>query len=177
MSKTRGSNKKLYVILGAVIVGMSAFSFALVPLYNVFCKSLGLNGKTGGRVAYHATKVDESRWVTVEFVTTKNESLPWAFHPNVTKVKVHPGALSKVTFYAKNQTDHNMTVQAIPSVTPGLAAKYLKKTECFCFTRQSLAGEHERNMPLVFHLDPNLPKNINTLTLSYTLFDVSDRPG
>lgn len=88
---------------------------------------------------------------------------------------MHPGEIVKLAFYAENKTDYTMTVQAIPSVTPGIAAKYLKKTECFCFTQQTLNGHEAMNMPLLFHLDTDLPKNVNTVTLSYTLFDVTGR--
>jgi len=93
----------------------------------------------------------------------------------IKKIKIHPGEVAKLAFYAENQSDHRMTVQAIPSVTPGIAAKYVKKTECFCFTQQTLNAHEGMNMPLLFHLDRDLPSTVKTLTLSYTLFDVTDR--
>ncbi|MDI1352081.1 MAG: cytochrome c oxidase assembly protein, partial [bacterium] len=101
--------------------------------------------------------------------------VPWAFYPKIHSIKVHPGEIVKLAFYAENKTGHRMIVQAIPSVTPGLAAKYLKKTECFCFTQQTLNGHEAMEMPLLFHLDTELPAHINTVTLAYTLFDVTDR--
>ncbi|AUH71321.1 cytochrome c oxidase assembly protein [Legionella sainthelensi] len=177
MNERKGHNK-LVSLLALLVVGMFAFGFALVPIYNSICKSLGINGKTNPEaVAYDATKVKvaKDRLVTVEFVATNNSGVPWAFYPKTRKIQVHPGEIAKLAFYAENKTDHPMSVQAIPSVTPGIAAKYLKKTECFCFTRQTLDGHEAMNMPLLFHLDADLPEKINTVTLSYTLFDVTDK--
>ncbi|WP_367606860.1 cytochrome c oxidase assembly protein [Legionella sp. W05-934-2] len=174
----RNKNTKLIVILACTVLGMFAFGFAMVPIYNSLCKTLGINGKTSGEaVSYDVSKahVDKSRTVLVEFIATNNSGVPWAFYPKVKTIRVHPGDIAKLSFYAENKTDHKMIVQAIPSVTPGLAAKYLKKTECFCFTQQTLGGHEAMDMPLLFHLDPELPKNINTVTLSYTLFDVTSR--
>ncbi|KTD11656.1 cytochrome c oxidase assembly protein [Legionella gratiana] len=177
MSERKGHNK-LVLLLALLVVGMFAFGFALVPIYNSICKSLGINGKTNPEaIAYDATKVKvaKDRLVTVEFVATNNSGVPWEFYPKVRKIQVHPGEIAKLAFYAENKTNHPMTVQAIPSVTPGIAAKYLKKTECFCFTRQTLDGHEAMNMPLLFHLDADLPEKVNTVTLSYTLFDVTDK--
>jgi cytochrome c oxidase assembly protein subunit 11 len=177
MSKER-NHRRLLVILATVVLGMFAFGFALVPIYNSLCQTLGINGKTNTEaVAYDAAtaKISKDREILVEFVATNNSGVTWAFYPKVHKIKVHPGEIVKLEFYAENKTDHSMTVQAIPSVTPGLAAKYLKKTECFCFTQQTLNGHEAMNMPLLFHLDTDLPENINTVTLSYTLFDVTGR--
>ncbi|KTC86925.1 cytochrome c oxidase assembly protein [Legionella brunensis] len=172
------SHIKLIAILAALVIGMFAFGFALVPIYNSLCKALGINGKvTLEASAYDVktAKIAVDREVTVEFVATNNGSLPWTFYPKITKIKVHPGEMAKLAFYAENKSNHRMTVQAIPSVTPGIAAKYLKKTECFCFTQQTLNGHEAMNMPLLFHLDTDLPANVKTITLAYTLFDVSDK--
>lgn len=177
MKKQKGHHR-LLVILSGLVLGMFAFGFALVPIYNSLCKSLGINGKTNPEaVAYdvNKVKVDKSREITVEFVATNNSGVPWAFYPKTRKIKVHPGEIAKLAFYAENKTEHRMTVQAIPSVTPGIAAKYLKKTECFCFARQTLDGHEAMNMPLLFHLDADLPEKVQTVTLSYTLFDVTDK--
>jgi len=157
---------------------MFAFGFALVPIYNSLCKTLGINGKTNAQaIAYDSehTAVDKRRVVEVEFVATNNGQVPWVFKPSVKRIKVHPGEVARLSFYAENRTNRTMTVQAIPSVTPGIAAKYLKKTECFCFAKQTLNGHEAMDMPLLFHLDADLPKKISTLTLSYTLFDVTGR--
>lgn len=172
------SHQKLLVVLTFIVLGMFVFGFALVPIYNSLCKNLGINGKTNTEaIAYDAkkAKIDTEREVLVEFVATNNSGVPWDFYPKISKIKVHPGEIVKLAFYAENKTTHRMTVQAIPSVTPGIAAKYLKKTECFCFTQQTLNGHEAMNMPLLFHLDTELPEKIKTVTLSYTLFDVTDR--
>lgn len=169
---------KLVALLAVMVIGMFGFGFALVPIYNSLCKSLGINGKTNTEsIAYDAatTKISHDRTVMVEFVATNNSGVPWAFYPKTHRLAVHPGEIAQLAFYAENKTDHRMTVQAIPSVTPGIAAKYLKKTECFCFTQQTLNGHEAMDMPLLFHLDANLPANVSTITLAYTLFDVSDR--
>lgn len=169
---------KLVVVLSSIVLGMFVFGFALVPIYNSLCKVLSINGKTNTEaIAYDVSKakIATDREILVEFVATNNSGVPWDFYPETKKIKVHPGEIVKLAFYAENKTDYKMTVQAIPSVTPGLAAKYLKKTECFCFTQQTLNGHEAMNMPLLFHLDTELPKDINTVTLSYTLFDVSSR--
>lgn len=177
MRENRKLNK-LLIILTTIVIGMFAFGFALVPIYNSLCKTLGINGKTNPEaIAYDVSqaKIDNQREVLVEFVATNNSGVPWAFYPKIAKIKVHPGEIVKLAFYAENKTEHQMTVQAIPSVTPGIAAKYLKKTECFCFTQQTLNGHEAMNMPLLFHIDTDLPENVNTVTLSYTLFDVTGR--
>lgn len=156
---------------------MFAFGFALVPIYNSLCKTLGINGKTNTTsIEYKVgTRVDKEREVLVEFVATNNSSLPWLFYPKTKKIRVHPGEIAQLSFYAENKSGHSMTVQAIPSVTPGIAAKYLKKTECFCFTYQRLNENEAMDMPLLFHLDPELPADIHTITLAYTLFDITGR--
>lgn len=172
------SHIKLVVTLAVIVLAMFAFGFALVPIYNSLCKSLGINGKIKGEaVAYEekAENIKKDRVVTVEFVATNNGGVPWEFYPKTKKLKVHPGEIAKLAFYAENKTKYRMTVQAIPSVTPGIAAKYVKKTECFCFTQQTLNGHEAMNMPLLFHLDTDLPENVRTITLSYTLFDVTDK--
>jgi len=174
LNSTR-TNKRLVIKLLSISIGMFAFGYLLVPIYNVMCKTLGINGKTGGPVAYRekGNQIDKNRWVTIEFLATNNTALPWKFYPKIKKIKLHPGELKRVSFYGENTTDHSMIVQAIPSITPGIAAKYMKKTECFCFTQQTLNGHGSMDMPILFHIDRALPKNIHTLTLSYTLFDVT----
>ena len=171
------NHAKLVVVLAAIVLGMFGFGFALVPIYNSLCKTLGINGKTNTQaIAYDVTKAKiDQREVLVEFVATNNGGVPWAFYPKTKKLRVHPGEIARLAFYAENKTNHTMVVQAIPSVTPGIAAKYLKKTECFCFTQQTLNGHEAMDMPLLFHLDNDLPANVKTITLAYTLFDVTNR--
>src|SRR5262245_5401918 len=132
---------------------MFGFGYALVPFYNVLCKSLGINGKTENRSVAMDTSVDYSSTVTVHFLATRNNYLPWKFQPIVKTVKVHPGENKRVAFLAQNETDVDMIVQAVPSVTPGLAASHLKKTECFCFTKQMMRGKQAMAWPLLFHID------------------------
>lgn len=171
--RSRSVQKQVYLLL-LVAVLMFGFGYALVPLYNVLCDAFGLNGKTGGQVERAVVSaVDRSRTITVQFVSMNNAQLPWKFYPYRKSVEVHPGENTKIAYFAKNESGRTMTVQAIPSVAPGLAAKYLKKTECFCFARQTLATGETMDMPLLFHIDRELPKDVQEITLSYTLFDVT----
>lgn len=160
------------LVLAAVL--MFGFGFAMVPLYDVLCEALGINGKPTGRLAY-AGEVDRSRTVTVQFLAMNDRAMDWQFQPLVKQVKVHPGEPTTVKFYAKNVRDVDMVGQAVPSVAPGQGAIYLQKTECFCFNNQKLKGGEAIEMPVRFHIDPALPKDIHTLTLSYTLYNVTDK--
>lgn len=173
-----GKHRKLVSLLLVLVIAMFAFGYALVPIYNSLCKALGINGKTNATaIAYDPTKayIDKDRWVTVEFIATNQSGVDWKFFPKTKKVKVHPGEMKRISFYAENDSDHTMIVQAIPSLTPGIAAKYFQKTECFCFTQQTLQSHEAMDMPLLFHIDTELPKYVKTVTLSYTLFDVTSR--
>ena len=151
---------------------MFGFGFAMVPLYDVFCDITGLNGKTGRIELEEALSqtIDEDREVTVEFLATVHSDLPWEFRPMVKKVKVHPGEVIEVNYFARNKTGEIVTGQAVPSLAPGLAAKYFSKTECFCFTRQALGPGEAKEMPLRFIVDPELPANVRTVSLSYTFY-------
>ena len=165
-------------VIKLVIVAVAMLAFVplvMVPLYNVLCDALGINGKTAGS-AYTAVQagVDESRRVTVQFVATNNAGMPWEFRPTQTMMHVHPGAANDTVFFARNPLPDAMVAQAIPSVTPSRAAEYFHKTECFCFDRQPLDGRSAAEMPLQFIIDRDLPKDITTITLSYTLFDVTE---
>lgn len=173
---TKPSHRRSLRIMLLFVCFMFGFGYALVPMYNVFCKKLGINGKiTGPSLDDAALHVDNSRDITLEFVTTHSGNMQWKFYPEQKSLTFHPGQMQRAMFYAENDSDHTMTVQAIASVTPGEAAKYLKKTECFCFTQQTLAAHEKIHMPILFHFDVDLPKRFNTITLSYTLFDVSSR--
>jgi cytochrome c oxidase assembly protein subunit 11 len=168
-------NRRTVLKLMIAAVLMFGFGFALVPFYNLLCKATGLNGKTNNVVVVNQTKtVDTNRVVTVQFVSTANANLPWDFYPLVKEIKIHPGENEKMAYYAKNNSGRTMTVQAVPSVTPGFAAKYLNKTECFCFTQQTFKAGEAKEMPLLFHLDKSLPDNVKVLTLSYTMFDAKN---
>ena len=160
-------------------VAMFAFVFVvMVPLYDVLCDALGINGKTSNE-AYTsvAAYVDEEREITIQFVAMNNEGMPWEFGPQTTVMKVNPGAVNETVFLARNPLPDAMVAQAIPSVSPSRAAAYFHKTECFCFNQQPLDGESSAEMPLQFIVDTDLPKDIKTITLAYTIFDVTDMAG
>lgn len=162
--------------LVVVCICMFAFVFVvMVPLYDVLCDALGINGKTSGeRYKAVTVQVDETREVKVQFAVSRNEDMPWEFRPSMTAVRVHPGEATNATFYVRNPLEKDMVAQAIPSVMPARAAEYFHKTECFCFNQQPLKSGEEMDMPLQFIVDQELPKDIKTITLSYTLFDVTD---
>ena len=168
------SNSALVTKLLLIVVGMFGFGFALVPLYDVFCDITGINGKTNETAAvYYDGQVDESRTVTVEFITRTHTGMPWEFRAQTKKDIVHPGDMSEEEFCDRNPANKSMVAQAIPSVTPGQAALYLNKTECFCFNSQPLAAGGESLMPMRFYVDPQLPEDIHFFTVQYTLFDVT----
>jgi cytochrome c oxidase assembly protein subunit 11 len=159
-------------------VAMFAFGFALVPLYDVFCEITGINGKSFNVAAdgYQAVPaaVDTSREIKVIFIANNNDGMSWEFAPSQTVMRVHPGAKVDTVFYAKNPMSYQMIGQAVPSVQPIRAAEYFHKTECFCFNQQVLEGEQAVEMPLQFIVDQDLPQSVRTITLSYTLFDVTE---
>jgi cytochrome c oxidase assembly protein subunit 11 len=163
--------RKSILIPALVAVFMFGFSFALSPLYNVFCKATGFNSA----VKVPLETPDLSREIAVQFVATNNANLPWQFYPMTTSLKVHPGANARVVFFAKNNTKKIMTVQAIPSFTPPQSAKHFHKIQCFCFNQQTLNPGESIEMPVVFHIDKSLPQSINTITLAYTLFEVAPK--
>lgn len=172
------ANPTIDTVIKLVTVAIAMFAFVfvvMVPLYDALCDALGINGKTSGE-AYTSVQVavDESRTVTIQFVSTNNEGMPWEFGPSVTAMKVHPGAVNDTVFYARNPMPKAMIAQAIPSVSPARAAAYFHKTECFCFNQQPLDGDSSAEMPLQFIVDQDLPRDIRTITLSYTIFDVTD---
>jgi cytochrome c oxidase assembly protein subunit 11 len=167
------ANRRTVVKLLTLTCLMFGFGYALVPLYDVFCEVTGLNGKTGrlsGAAAAQA-EVDPDRIVTVEFVTSVNAGMPWEFKPLVRKIRVHPGAATTVEFEATNYAQYPVTGNAVPSVAPNEAARYFNKTECFCFTQQSLGPGESRTMPVRFVVDARLPERVEVLTLAYTFFE------
>ena len=170
------SNGKLAAKLCFIVIAMFGFGFALVPMYDVFCDITGLNGKVDTRAATDVEySVVEDRNISLEFVTSVNNSAPIEFHAEVAKMKVNPGKYYQVYFTAKNTTERRLTGQAIPSFTPGLAAKYLKKTECFCFAQQAFEPGESKRMPVRFVIDPAMPERYSDVTLAYTFFDVSNK--
>ncbi|MGZ8257652.1 MAG: cytochrome c oxidase assembly protein [Methylotenera sp.] len=164
-------NKRLGLKLLWIVGGSLLFAFALVPLYDVLCSLTGLNGKTQNSAALISkAKVDSSRWVTVQFTSSVMPGLGWNFYPKQASIRMHPGQIETVLFVAKNTTNEVVVGQAVPSITPGIAAANLKKIECFCFVRQSLKPGEEKEMPLRFFVSPELPKDISDMTLSYSFF-------
>lgn len=169
----RNANRKLVTKLVLVVLGMFGFGFALVPIYQVFCDITGINGKTKGRYLDDVSKVqaDQTREIEVQFLSQTGPDMPWAFRPVLESIKVHPGQMVRVDFYARNPTDQTMVAQAVPSLSPSSGVPYFHKTECFCFRQQTLQAGEEVLMPLVFMVDLQVPPEINTLTLAYTLYD------
>lgn len=155
---------------------MSGFSFALVPLYDVFCEVTGLRftdlEAKAGDAAKAAPKVDLSRTVSVQFITNMHDKGKWTFRPQVYQMEVHPGKLEETTFYAENMSALPKTGQAVPNVVPAVATPYFHKTECFCFNEQAFKPNEGRDMPLRFMVDPELPEEIESLTLSYTFYEI-----
>ena len=166
--------KTLLARLLAGVVGAFLFSFALVPLYDVFCDITGLGGRTN-ESAYRVESADPdySRTVRVRFLTTLSDSAQWEFAPVDAYVDVHPGEVRKVEFFARNPTPRATASRAVPSVVPGQMARYLQKTECFCFEQQNLAAGESVNMPMVFQIDKSLPDYVDTITLNYTLYNIA----
>ncbi len=158
--------------LAVFALAMFGFGYALVPLYDVLCDITGLNGKTGEITAESVSElvIDYNRTVTVEFDTNVNSALPWKFKAVDKKLVVHPGKVTEAVFIAVNTSASEVTGQAVPSVAPAQASLYFNKTECFCFSRQTLAAHEQKEMVVRFVVETDLPKKISTLTLSYTFF-------
>lgn len=188
MGQQARGHKRVVGGLSLLALGMFGFGFALVPLYNLICDTFGLNGKFTEieqgtvNVAQQAKRAeviqkrkDLSRKVTVEFFSSLNQNLQWEFRPMKNKLELHPGEVTTVKYYAKNNTGREVIAQAIPSVSPGTANKYFTKMECFCFKQQTFKPGEEKEMPLIFVVDPDLPKNISTISLAYTFFDTQNR--
>jgi len=170
------ANQQTLVKLLVVAAMMFGFGFAMVPFYRALCDALGLNSVIKPDAVANS-QVDAGRFVTIEFDTNLRSNLPWTFTAVEKSVQIHPGALTQVTFEVRNRSDRTVTGQAIPSFGPQLAGRYFKKLECFCFTQQTLAPGEVRRMPVVFVVEPGLPQDVNTVTLSYTFFEVEGKAG
>jgi cytochrome c oxidase assembly protein subunit 11 len=173
-------NNKTALALSLFAVGMLCFVFfILVPFYDVFCRAMGI----GDRTADYATRqeikqtseviqeVDKTRSIKVQFLASNNADIGWEFRTLNSEIMVHPGALNEVNYYAKNTSPVDMIGQAVHSVTPPQAGLYFHKTECFCFKQQPLKAGESKEMPLKFVIDRELPKDIKTITISYTMFN------
>jgi len=178
---TKSFSKSLVVKLSIFAVVMFAFTYAMVPIYKSACDAGWLDAtrydsanpyaNVNANVDTSNTQVDRSRWITVEFVANTNEKLPWKFEPQQKSIRIHPGEMTNVVYDVVNTTNMEITGVAIPSYGPALAVEYFKKVECFCFTKQTMAPHERRGMPVVFVVTPDLPQDVNTITLSYTFFE------
>ncbi|WP_394126891.1 cytochrome c oxidase assembly protein [Vibrio hepatarius] len=171
------SNHKLTLKLCVAVLAMFGFGFALVPLYDVMCDALGINGKTNSESVLQpqGMEPDTSRLIRVEFMAHNNQGIPWSFTPVQTSMDVHPGQVIQTAYLAKNLSSQEIVGQAVPSVSPGLGATYFNKIECFCFNQQPLQAQANAEMPLIFYIEPDIPESIHTLTLSYTLYDITNK--
>lgn len=168
-----GDNRSLTLRLLGLAAGMFAFGFALVPLYDVFCEITGLGGRTNETAVVMEENRDETREIRLEFVTTVNEYAPFEFAPSVSSMTINPGGLYEANFIARNMTGRGKIAQAVPSVAPAQASGYFKKLDCFCFSAQEFAANEERELPVRFIVDSDLPEFVDTITLSYTFFDTA----
>ena len=166
-SHHRGLLKMIAVALGAF-----AFTFTLIPLYRIACEKVFGIRLERTAVAADAIKVapKTGRTITVQFDGGVNSKLPWAFQPNQLTMQVRPGEQYETTYFARNNSQRAIVGSAVPSVAPARASGYFSKTECFCFTAQTLAAGEARDMPVRFIVDPALPDDVHTITLSYTFF-------
>ena len=178
----RRDNRRMFGKLVVVAAVMAGFGYALVPIYNTICTALGVNvlslaeiDAQGGKRAEYTknTQIDTSRTITIEF--DANARGPWEFAPEKRSVEVHPGELTTVMYTFKNVQNRTMTAQAIPSYAPAQAMPYFNKLECFCFNQYTLKPGEEKRWPVVFVIDPKLSKDVKTITLSYTFFEVGGR--
>jgi len=179
MADNTGRNERKVgkTVVKSAVGGVLMFAFAVFvmpPLYDMFCEITGIGDKTASKYEGAVNAIDESRTIKVQFIATNEATMSWDFEPNIFEVEVHPGEATRITYFAKNRTRRDMVAQAIPNIVPTSAVKYFHKTECFCFDQQPLQAGAEANMPLVFIVDRDLPKAITTITLSYSIFDVTD---
>ncbi len=177
----RKENLKITGKLAVIALGMFAFGYALVPIYRAICEVTGINilalserqvPGMGPKLPAN-TQVDTTRKITIEFDT--NVRGPWDFKPLVRSMEVHPGQLTTVMYEFQNIQNRTMAAQAIPSYAPRQAANHFSKVECFCFTQYTLAPGEKKEWPVAFVIDPRLPKDVTTITLSYTFFEVGGK--
>ena len=172
----RKENRRLSWRLALVAAAMFGFGYALVPFYYQICAAWDIGNLDTRAEAPANTQIDRSRTVTIE-LDSNTHNLAWRFRPLVSHVSVHPGELTTVEYEVVNVRGVPVTAQAIPSYGPQIAGEYFRKMECFCFQQQTLAAGETRRMPVVFVVDPRLPKDVNTIAVSYTFFEVEGRGG
>lgn len=179
------SHRRLVGRLLLIVTLSFGFGFALVPLYDAFCAITGLNGKTAGQATLGTgglnrtaeappSRIDLTRTVTIEFTGTVMPGLPWEMTPMTARLDLHPGEMKLAKFRVHNRSDQPVVAQAVPSVSPGLAAQHFEKLDCFCFAQQTLAPGETRELPLTFMIKPEIDKDIHTITLSYAFFNTTD---
>lgn len=167
---------RLAKIMLVVAIGMFGFGYALVPFYNLLCEATGFGGKIEEKAIQEVPYlVDYSREISLELVTTVNENMPLQFRAEIPKIRVHPGKYYTVNFYAMNTGGDALVGRAIPRIAPGNAAQFLKKTECFCFSKQDFEPGKEKKMPVRFVVEPALPEEVKDMTLAYTFFNVTGK--
>jgi cytochrome c oxidase assembly protein subunit 11 len=172
----RAENRQLFVRLAVVAAGMFGFGYALVPFYYEICRVWQVNLIDKPDAAPLNTQVDASRTITIE-LDSNTHKIAWQFRPLVSHVSVHPGELTTVEYEVVNTRPTAVTGQAVASYGPQFAGEYFKKLQCFCFTQQTLAAGETRRMPVSFIVDPRLPKDVTSIALSYTFFEVDGRGG
>lgn len=167
------NNQRLAWKLVLVAVFFAGFGFALVPLYDVFCQLTGFNGRTNAvaHVVGKNTQIDTSRWVNVEFLSHTMPGVDLELSPEQFSMRVHPGDVIHTNYVVKNNSKEVFVGQAVPSVTPAIAAPFFQKIECFCFSQQTFQPGESRTMPVVFVVDPEMSRQLGTVTLSYTFFE------
>jgi cytochrome c oxidase assembly protein subunit 11 len=169
-------NRRMLRMLAVFVAAMFGFGYAMVPMYRSICEALGVNvlSRTDPGAQYGAvpanSQVDLARSVTIEF--DANARGPWEFHPATNSVTVHPGQMTTVLYEFRNTQARTMTAQAIPSYAPGNAQAHFNKVECFCFTQHTLKPGESKTWPVTFYVDDKLPRDVTTITLSYTFFEV-----
>lgn len=173
MNDVAVENRRLLTRLVLGAAAMFGFGFLLVPFYEKICEVTGINNLLQPDRIVN-TQIDTGRLVTVQFDANIHD-LPWRFRPLQGPVRVHPGELTTVVYEVANTRDEPITGQAVPSYAPQLAGQYFLKMECFCFTQQTLGPGEQRTMPVAFVVDPALPAEISTITLSYTFFEIAGR--
>lgn len=169
-------NARMFGKLLLIAVMMFGFGYALVPIYKQICELTGVNILTPKDISLKEvsnSQIDKTREITVEF--DANTQGPWRFRPTVSSIKIHPGEMAQVVYEVVNKQSYKMDAQAIPSYAPQQASSFFKKMECFCFQQQTLNANEARQMPVVFYIDPALPKDVKTITLSYTFFEVGGK--
>ena len=172
--RSRKLNAQMFGKLLVVAVLMFGFGYALIPLYKKICEITGINILTPKDVTVERvsnTQIDKTRTITIEF--DANSQGPWRFRPTVNSLQVHPGEMAQVVYEVVNTQARSVDAQAIPSYAPQQAAAHFKKVECFCFKQQTLGPNEAKQMPVVFYIDPALPGDVKTITLSYTFFEIA----